>query len=250
MSPDGVLLPAHLAEELVDARPEIGAARMDADDGERPPAGILLEDLVSDARDGARHLLGRQDDDLVLRSGSGHKKRATGPVGVRQRCTPFPSLGTWLKDQSHGSSREWGAARARHVAAPRRPGETLRRRRQAQAREWTSARNASRPSLRRSTGMPEYDTRHVAVGLVGQGLPVVRACGERHARLLEDQPAEALVIVAPEEPRGPGDVADTGRTWCPGTGSGRRAWLLSTARPRRGARAAARDARPARCPRT
>ena len=93
----GVLPAADLAEELVDARAEEGAARVDAHDGELLCAGVLLEDLVSDARDGPRHLLGRQDDGLVGGSGFRHKKAPPAPDGVRQRCTPFPSLGTWIK---------------------------------------------------------------------------------------------------------------------------------------------------------
>jgi hypothetical protein len=62
----------------VDARPEEGAARVDPDHGEVVAAGVLLENLVSDARDGARHLLGRQDDDLVAGSGFRHRKSAAG----------------------------------------------------------------------------------------------------------------------------------------------------------------------------
>ena len=72
--PAAYVAAADLAEQLVDARAEEGAARVDADDGELLVAGVLLEDLVSDARDGARHLLGRQDDDLVGGSGVRHKK--------------------------------------------------------------------------------------------------------------------------------------------------------------------------------
>jgi len=63
----------------VDARAEEGAARVDPDDGEVLLAGILLEDLVSDARDGPRHLLGRQDDDLVGGSGLRHTKAPPWP---------------------------------------------------------------------------------------------------------------------------------------------------------------------------
>ena len=73
-----VLAAAELAEQLVDAGPEVGAAGVDADDGELRRAGVLLEDLVGDAHHRAPHLVGRQDDCLTCVSAFRHRKNATG----------------------------------------------------------------------------------------------------------------------------------------------------------------------------
>jgi hypothetical protein len=102
----GQLAPADVAEQAVDALAEEGAPRVDADDGELLLLlRVLLDDLVGDARQGASHLVGREDHSLGIRSRFRHKKcRRPRRCGTAAPSAPFPSLRTWLKGPAECSS--------------------------------------------------------------------------------------------------------------------------------------------------